>query len=244
MVRVLSFLEFLVRHFHKQAIVALACFLAGGAAIATPVNLVQNGSFETGLAGWGVGGAQGAFPVGAIFYNSATQYPTGAYGEAVPQANSSTLSPDASGTRAAYFVDNHAVNASLSQTNVLEAGTYRIGFDAYAPANGYKNPFDASFVAQIAGVTLADYMVSEGPATTWVNYSGLASIASDGNYLVSFVFNTPGLGSAKDVVLDRVFVLATDEAGGTPIGIPEPGTLALLGLGIAGLAVFRNRKNA
>lgn len=233
-----------MRHFHKQSIVALACLLVGGAAIATPVNLVQNGSFETGLAGWDVGGAQGVFPVGAIFYNSATPYPTGAFGEAVPQANSSTLSPDSSGTRAAYFVDDHAVNASLSQTIFLEAGTYRIGFDAYAPANGYKNPFDARFVAQIAGVALANYMVSDGPATTWANYSGLASIATDGDYLVSFVFNTSGLGSAKDIVLDRVFVLATDEGGGTPIGIPEPGTWALLGLGLAGLAAIRKRKVA
>jgi hypothetical protein len=232
-----------VRHFHKQTIVALACLLAGGAAIATPVNLVQNGSFESGLAGWAVGGVQGAYPVGAIFYNSATQYPTGAFGEAVGPANSTTLSPDAAGTRAAYFVDDAAVGVNLSQTVFLTAGNYRIGFDAYAPANGYKNPFDASFVAQIAGTTLADYMVSEGPATTWVNYSGLASIAVDGNYLVSFVFDTPGQGSAKDIVLDRVFVLATDEGGGTPISIPEPGTWALLGLGLAGMAAVRKRKN-
>jgi hypothetical protein len=182
--------------------------------------------------------------VGAIYYNSATQDPTGAYGEAVAQANTATLSPDASGTRAAYFVDNHAVNASLSQTIFLEAGTYRIGFDVYAPMNGYKNPFDASFVAQIAGMTLADYMVSDGPAKTWVNYSGLASIAVDGDYLVSFVFNTPGLGSAKDVVLDRVFVVESEEDGGTPISIPEPGTWALLGLGLAGLAASRKRKDA
>lgn len=227
----------------KHSIFALVCCLAGASAIAGPVNLVQNGSFESGLAGWDVGGVQGAFPVGAIFYNSATQYPTGAYGEAVAQANSSTLSPDASGERAAYFVDNGAVNAGLSQTIFLEAGTYRIGFDVYAPMNGYKNRFDASFVAQIAGMTLADYMVSDGPATTWVNYSGLATIAADGDYLVSFLFNTPGRGSAKDVVLDRVFVVESDEGGGAVISVPEPGTWTMLGLGLAGLVATRKRKD-
>jgi len=47
-------------------------------------NLVVNGSFESGLAGWTIGGTdlQGYPPV-AITYNSATAYPTGAFGEAV-----------------------------------------------------------------------------------------------------------------------------------------------------------------
>jgi len=210
-------------------------------------NLISNGSFESGLTGWTQTGSPivsspSTFPIVAITYGSATPYPTGAYGEAVPAPTNATLSPDAAGTRGAYFVDDHAVNQGLSQSIFLAAGSYRIGFDVYAPANGYANFNDASFSAQIAGITLANYMVSTRTSTVWTNFSGLATIVNAGFYLASFVFNTPGQGVAKDVVIDRVFVVASDETGGRVI--PEPGSLALFGIALVGLATARKRRNA
>lgn len=235
--------------FKSLCATALLSFAASSAhAIAVSVpNLITNGSFESGLSSWTQGGtptttSSTTYPVVAITYGSATAYPTGAYGEAIPVPNDSSLSPDPAGTRGAYFVDDHAVNQSLSQLVLLAAGSYRIGFDAYAPMNGYTNPNDASFVAQIAGVTLANYLVSTQPSATWLSFSGLVTVLSTGYYSTSFVFNTPGQGAAKDVVIDRVYVVASTEVGGRVI--PEPGTLSLFGLALVGLAAVRKRKQA
>jgi hypothetical protein len=217
------------------AVVALGALAAPAGAAP---NLVVNGSFGNGLAGWTIGGtdAQGYPPV-AIFYNQAAAYPIGAFGEAVPPNNAPTNSPDPVGDRAAYFVTDFATNQSLSQiVGPLAAGTYQIGFSAYAPANGYANFYDATFSGVVANVQLASYAVSSGPVTTWQTFAGAVNLAG-ANYLVEFVFNTNGF-PAKDVVIDQVYIIE----GNPPVGVPEPGTLALLGLGLAGLGLARRRR--
>ena len=209
------------------------------AAPASAANLVTNGSFEvgsSGLTGWTIGGmdAQGYPPV-AIFYGAAQPYPNGAFGEAVPANNAPTNSPDAVGARAAYFVTDLATNQSLSQTiTVTTAGSYQIGFSAYAPANGYANANDALFTGVIAGVTLASYAVSTGPATTWQTFSSSTNLLP-GSYNVSFTFNTRGF-PAKDVVIDQVYVIAS------PTAVPGPAALGLFGLGLLGLGAIARRR--
>lgn len=203
---------------------------------ADPVNLVTNGSFESGLTGWTYGGTLGdPYPAVAIWYNSATSYPTGAFGEAVPPNDAFTFSPDPVGNRAAYFVSDFASSESLSQSvAVLNSGVYQIGFSSYAPANGYANLYDATFSGVIASVVLANYAVSTGPKTTWQTFSGATNLVA-GNYLVEFVFNTNGK-PAKDIVIDQVYMIE-----GNPV-IPEPATLVLLGSGMVGLVRWRRRK--
>jgi hypothetical protein len=209
---------------------------------AAAANLVTNGSFENGLTGWTIGGIDTDNPLrppAAIFYNSATAYPTGAFGEAVPPNNAPTNSPDPVGERAAYFVSDFTVNQSLTQTIFLNPGIYQIGFSVYAPRNGFNNAGDASFSGTIAGVVLASYNVSTGPATTWQSFQGATTIVTAGNYTIDFVFNTNRRPS-KDVVIDNVYVIA----GNPPppvVDVPAPAALALFGVGLLGLCAVRRR---
>jgi len=216
-----------------------------GAAPASAANLVTNGSFESGLAGWTYAGGENPppgtqlFPPVAIYYGAAQPYPSGAFGEAVPANNAATNSPDAVGTRAGYFVSDFAnnPNQTLRQSVFLTAGTYQIGFSSYAPANGYANTGDGSFTGIVASLALASYNVSAGPVTTWQTFAGAANIAADGVYDIEFTFYTNAFPS-KDIVIDQVYIIA----GNPPIDVPEPLSLALLGAGLLGLAAARRRR--
>lgn len=200
---------------------------------ATAANLVTNGSFENGLTGFTLIGTESqGFPPVAITYGAAQPYPTGAYGEAVPADNATSLSSDPVGTHAAYFVSDFSAQG-LQQSIFLKPGIYKIGFDYYAPANGYANANDAQFSGTIAGVTLVSTFVSKNPATTWINYSGTTKVTTAGVQDVTFLFNTNG-APAKDVVIDRVYIEA----------VPEPAVwgLMLAGFGLIGVSLRRRNR--
>lgn len=205
---------------------------------ASPINLLTNGSFESGLAGWTSTGG-GSFPVSAVTTNTNC-----CFGEFVPNDNIVGGSPDAAGNHAVYFVDDVA-HQTLTQSLALAAGKYEIGFDAYAPLNGFNNARDASFTGTIAGVQLANYTVhTQGTPQLWIHFSGLANILSAGTFQVAFDF-LPGGGPASDVVIDRVYIVESDRTDpGTPIGnaaVPEPTTILMVGAGL-GLAARRLRR--
>lgn len=241
---------------------ATAIAAAGVAAPAgAVVNLIDNGSFEAGPLGNGpipswvrtntpdFAPSQDV-PAAIIRYNNTNAYPTGAFGELVTPDNVVPASPDAVGSKAAYFVGDFSVNETLSQLTYLGVGNYKIGFSYYLTQNGLNNVNNASLSAQILSVPVANTVITgTSGAQTWFYASGVARINVAGHYLTSLVYNSNGFPS-KDVVVDRVFGVRTNETPtaiipGTPSFVPEPQTWAMfvLGFGLVG-TTLRRRKSA
>jgi hypothetical protein len=223
--------------------VALLASVAAVAPASAAVNLVTNGSFESfgapgDFTGWTYAGTDDGHKPSAITYGSATGYPTGAFGEAVPADNAVSGSPDAVGNHAAYFVSD-AATQTLSQTFHLDAGDYTIGFSAYVPFNGFNNEFNATFTGAVAGDPLALFDVDSSTPGVWKSFSGLAHITTAGDYTTSFQF-VAGAFPAGDVVIDRVYVVAGDVTG----AVPEPASWAMMlaGFGMIGGALRSRRR--
>jgi PEP-CTERM motif len=202
-------------------------------------NLLTNGSFESGFAGWTLGGTSGdGFPPVVIPYNSSAGYPGGAFGEPIPN-DDAVGNPgfDPVGDKAVYFVADLARPQTLSQMVNIVAGTsYTFGFDVYLPANGAANGNDATLSATVGGFTFASFSASASPVQDWVHFSS-AGVAT-GTGLVDFIFTYNSFGvPAKDFVIDRVYFATT-------ASVPEPATWAmmLMGFGIIGFAM-RRRQN-
>jgi hypothetical protein len=238
---------------------------AGAVLMSSPTlaatNLIRNGSFEAGPTGAGPvpewtrtntpdNVPTQDQPASVIGYNNNLGYPNGAYGELVTPDNAVSQSPDAVGSKAAYFVGDHSVNETWSQLTYLGVGNYKVGFSYYLTANGIRNLNNASLATTILGVPVASTIITAtSTAKTWFYASGVARITTAGHYLTSLVFNSNGV-PAKDVVVDRVYGISTDDEAtviipDTPSTVPEPESWAMMlaGFGFVGIGL-RGRRRA
>jgi hypothetical protein len=225
------------------AVAAVAAGLAIAGSASAAVNLISNGSFESGSLDWTYSGSGAdvgptGHPAVVISYNSTAGYPTGAFGEPIPPDNAANSgSPDAVGDKALYFVAD-ASTESLSQTVNLSAGFYTIGFDVYVPHNGEANSGDATFIGSIAGVPLANFSAHSVAAGEWFAFRGVVDItpAMAGPQTAVFTYNS-GAAPAADFVVDRAYIVAGE-------AVPEPAAWALMIVGFGGAGVMLRRRQA
>ena len=183
-------------------------------------NLLSNPGFETGdLTGWTVGGSA---PRGYGVATAGQALPAGYYGPSVQEVNS--------GNFAAWVSTAHSLGdmLTLTQTLTLSAGTYDVGF--YYGSN--QGPYGNSTGIFLDGTQIG-YGISNIVNGFQLEFANFV-LTTSGSHQITF--DISGSGTAPVSISVDDFYLNNTNA------VPEPGTLALLALGLFGFGMSRRRK--
>ena len=131
------------------------------------------------------------------------------------------------------------------------AGAYTDAFLAFLDGTATANQivFDASNQAVQVGASFSSALTTADTNTAFANPHGLVKlqtftgVLSAGAHTIKFE-----VGDVNDHVLDSAVFISNFHAGagtiGTVPGVPEPGSIALVSIGFAGLLWARRRRHA
>lgn len=199
---------------------------------------LTNGGFESGLSGWSTTGAASATGTnvnagsGAALVTNATNNNLGTFtGTSIPGTGGGGISQSFSFTGA----------STLSFKWDFQTG------EETSPGNFFN---DAAYVvidgiaSLLANTTSALFAGAAGNGfTEKTGYQTFSTALGSGSHTLAFVVTDVG-----DSIVDSGLYLDAISVNPVPNAetnnVPEPGSLALLGLGLAGLAVVRQRKTS
>ncbi|WP_426954437.1 SdrD B-like domain-containing protein [Muricoccus radiodurans] len=201
-----------------------------GGSITAQNNLLTNGSFETtatggrpGYAGWTVSGNTTSTPYGSgpgqgpeqALTDGKTAFATSGsstnnYSGVVAPDDANPYYAGGSGTHAAFFVDDGAIETISQSVNLTTGQVYEVGFDVYQALPGSGNAGAFTLTARIGSQTLLIGGSNTGTiiaAGDWTHFASIFTAQTTGTVTFSLTYQTAS-GAAKDVLVDNVYVTA------------------------------------
>lgn len=227
------------------ALLAAGLLVAPIAALAAPINLVTNGDFEAGNTNFssdytyvpGGNGAEGQYTVRSNPYPWNPAFiSTGDHTTGSGQMFVGNGSP----VSGAIVWQSTAIAVTASTDYFFEAFVNNVCCSTFTYGPGSESILEFSLIFNGgAPISLGTITTDLALVGTWEGLSTQWSSLGAGNVVLRLINrNTNRLGN--DFALDDVFF--GTESIVNPNPVPEPGSLALLSLGLAGLALSRRRK--